>query len=529
MRNNIIFRKANIDDLDAIESIYERSHDAEEAGFTTTGWLRGIYPVRRVAEESLARGDMYVAELADNRAEEDAGFEYSGTDAYAGFEYSGTDAYAGFEDGESKVSDSHRIVATGVINQIQVDVYALCDWVYKGPDDDVSVLHTLAVDPEARGMGIGPAFVEFWEKLAAEEGCSILRIDTNAINKRARAMYAKLGYIESGIVPTVFNGIPGVDLVLMEKFNGTEIQRRLREMQDVRYADFQVALIPGKEREQFIGVRTPQLRAYAKELLKAARDEAKTAKEEDKVAEDENKAAKEEDKVAEDENKAAREVDKGAEDKSKATGSGGAVASAAGTGLERGTDLSPESTALSAFFNTLPHRYFDEMQLHAFLISEIKDFDSCVEAVEAFLPYVDNWATCDQLSPKVFAKKKNGRLVHGADLLECINRWLESDETYTVRFGIGMLLAHYLDADFDPAYMDRVAEIRSEEYYINMMIAWYFATALAKQYDAALPVLLQNRLNVWTHNKTIQKAVESRRITDDQKTYLKTLKKKTEK
>lgn len=277
-------------------------------------------------------------------------------------------------------------------------------------------------------------------------------------------MYEKLGYIETDIVPTVFNGIPGVDLVLMEKFSGTAIQRRLREMQDRKYADFQAALIPGKERERMIGVRTPQLRAYAKELLKEAK------------------------------------------------GSGS---------IEKSTE--PER-----FLGTLPHKYFDEMQLHAFLISETKDINRCLEAVETFLPYVDNWATCDQLSPKVFGKKKNGRLVYCNELLGHIDRWLGSDETYTVRFGIGMLLQHFLDADFDQAYMDRVTEIRSDEYYINMMIAWYFATALAKQYDAALPVLLENRLDVWTHNKTIQKAVESRRITDGQKTYLKTLKRKKE-
>lgn len=409
-----VFRKASGEDLEAIVRIYDKSHDAEEAGLTTTGWLRDVYPVRAVAEASLARDDMYVAEVDGN------------------------------------------VVASGVINQIQVDVYADCDWVYKGPDDDVSVLHTLVVDPDERGMGIGPAFVRFWEDLARRENCSILRIDTNARNKRARAMYAKLGYVETDIVPTVFNGIPGVDLVLMEKFNGTEIQQRLREMQDVKYADFQIALIPGKEREGTIGVRTPQLRALAKELYRSA--------DHDKACED--------------------------------------------------------------FLSVLPHKYFDEMQLHAFIISEIKDFDACMSEVERFLPHVDNWATCDQLSPKVFGKKKVGRLVHGEALLEHIDRWLESDYTYTVRFGIGMLMQHFLDGDYDKTYMDRVAAVRSEEYYINMMIAWYFATALAKQYDDALGVLIDKKLDVWTHNKAIQKAVESRRISDETKGYLRTLKRK---
>ena len=223
----LTFRKATSDDLEDIVRIYERSHDAEEAGLTTTGWKRGIYPVRSVAEASFARGDMYVAELTD-------------------------------ED-----HPDPWVIATGVINQIQVDVYVDCDWVYKGPDDDVSVLHTLAVDPDARGRGAGPAFVRFWEDLAAEEGCSILRIDTNALNKRARRMYAKLGYIESGIVPTVFNGLKNVDLVMMEKFIGTDIQRRLREMQDAEYADFQMALIPGKEKNfRYIGYTRRRISRY---------------------------------------------------------------------------------------------------------------------------------------------------------------------------------------------------------------------------------------------------------------------------
>ena len=169
------FRKANKDDLDAIVQIYDRTHDAEEAGLTTTGWVRGIYPVREVAEASIARDDMYVAELGG------------------------------------------KVVATGIINQTQVNVYLECDWEYKVPDDKVCVLHTLAVDPDARGLGIGPAFVGFYEETAKEWGCEVLRIDTNARNKKARSMYVKLGYIETDIVPTVFNGIRNVDLVLLEK------------------------------------------------------------------------------------------------------------------------------------------------------------------------------------------------------------------------------------------------------------------------------------------------------------------------
>jgi len=168
------------------------------------------------------------------------------------------------------------------------------------------------------------------------------------------------------------------------------------------------------------------------------------------------------------------------------------------------------------FLKELPHRYFDENQLHAFIISLTKDFDRCIEQVNTFLPYVDNWATCDQLSPKVFAKNLLKLVVE-------IDSWIRSDRTYTVRFGIGMLMQHYLDADFKPQYMEQVASVRSDEYYIRMMVAWYFATALAKQYDSAVKYLEQRKLDTWTHNKTIQKAVESYRITAETKTYLKSL------
>lgn len=172
---------------------------------------------------------------------------------------------------------------------------------------------------------------------------------------------------------------------------------------------------------------------------------------------------------------------------------------------------------ICGFLECLPHKYFDENQLHAFIISDIKDFDVCIKEVERFLPFVDNWATCDQLSPKVFKKHKSELLVH-------IKQWLGSDKQYTVRFGIGMLLAHFLDDDFDISYLDMVAAVKSDQYYINMMIAWFFATALAKQYDSALPYLKNRRLDCWTHNKTIQKACESYRVPDEHKQYLKTLK-----
>ena len=172
---------------------------------------------------------------------------------------------------------------------------------------------------------------------------------------------------------------------------------------------------------------------------------------------------------------------------------------------------------IGSFLQELPHRYFDENQLHAFLISEIRDFDRCMQLTERFLPYIDNWATCDQLSPKVFKK-------HRPDLLDHIRAWLRSPETYTQRFAIGMLMQHFLDEDFDPAYPELVAGIRSDEYYVNMMIAWYFATALAKQYDAVLPYIAERRLASWTHNKSIQKAIESYRITPEQKGILRAMK-----
>ena len=172
---------------------------------------------------------------------------------------------------------------------------------------------------------------------------------------------------------------------------------------------------------------------------------------------------------------------------------------------------------VDSFLDDLPHIYFDENQLHAFIISDMRDYSACLEKVDTFLPYVDNWATCDQMTPKIFRK-------HKEELPGTINRWLSSGRTYIVRFGIKMLMDHFLDESFDPEYPGIVAAIRSEEYYVNMMIAWYFATALAKQYDAVLPYIEERKLAVWTHNKTIQKAVESYRISPEQKEYLRSLK-----
>ncbi len=171
----------------------------------------------------------------------------------------------------------------------------------------------------------------------------------------------------------------------------------------------------------------------------------------------------------------------------------------------------------AAFLALLPHEYYEENNLHGFLIERIKDYDACVAALDAFLPYVDNWATCDLMAPKRFKR-------HLPELMGEIRRWIASEHCYTIRFGIEMLMSFYLDEAFSPEHLEMVAALRSEEYYVNMMIAWYFATALAKQWDATLPYIEQQRLAPWTHNKAIQKAVESYRITDEQKAYLRTLK-----
>ena len=224
-----------------------------------------------------------------------------------------------------------------------------------------------------------------------------------------------------------------------------DIRVELSNLQDLKYRDLQITTIPSVVPERITGVRTPKLRALAKELSKR-------------------------------------------ED-------------------------------ISLFLEDLPHKLFEEDQLHAFILSGMKDAEECIRLVDKFLPYVDNWATCDQMSPRVF--KKNKKL-----LLEYVNTWIKSDKTYVKRFAIGMLMEHFLDEDFKPSYLAKVAKIRSDEYYVNMMIAWYFATALAKQYDQTLPFIEEQKLDKWTHNKSIQKAVESYRITPEQKEYLKTLRRK---
>lgn len=174
--------------------------------------------------------------------------------------------------------------------------------------------------------------------------------------------------------------------------------------------------------------------------------------------------------------------------------------------------------ALSAdFIEILPHRYYEENNLHGFLIDNMKDYNRAIFELDRFLPYVDNWATCDLMRPKIFKK-------HLPELLIKTEEWISSGNTYTIRFGIEMLMSFYLDSEFKPQYLKLVSAVKSEEYYVNMMIAWYFATALAKQYDETIKYIEDKKLPKWVHNKSIQKAVESYRITDSQKEYLRTMK-----
>ena len=219
------------------------------------------------------------------------------------------------------------------------------------------------------------------------------------------------------------------------------VRGELQRAADSDYLEFQGSLIPGRN-AKMIGVRTPALRALAKEVSKR---------------EDVNE-----------------------------------------------------------FLDQLPHEYFEENQLHAFIISGMKDPAECFAAVEAFLPFVDNWATCDQMNPKAFKKAK-------AELLSRIDNWLSSDHVYTKRFGLKTLMTEFLDDDFDPAYLEKAATVKINDYYVMMMVAWYFATALAKQYPYAIKYLEEKRLSPEAHKKTIQKACESFRITESRKMYLKTL------
>ena len=170
----------------------------------------------------------------------------------------------------------------------------------------------------------------------------------------------------------------------------------------------------------------------------------------------------------------------------------------------------------ASFLLMLPHTYFEEDQIHAFMVSEMADFDGCISELERFLPYINNWATCDQLSPKVFLKNKD-------KLIPYISDWICSEHVYTVRFAINMLMKHFLSSDFDPVYPKMIKAISSDDYYVKMAVSWYYATALSTNWNEVIPYLSEYCLNKWVHNKTIRKAIESRRITEEQKAYLKTL------
>ena len=174
---------------------------------------------------------------------------------------------------------------------------------------------------------------------------------------------------------------------------------------------------------------------------------------------------------------------------------------------------------IERFMSELPHRYYEENNIHAFLIEKINDYEECIAALDKFLPYVDNWATCDMMNPKIF--KKNTQ-----KLFDKIEEWMSSSHVYTIRFGIGMLMRFYLDDNFSTQYLDMTANVVSDEYYVNMMKAWFFATALAKQYEATLPYIQQNRLDIWSHNKAIQKAIESFRVPKEHKDELRSYKRK---
>ena len=228
-----------------------------------------------------------------------------------------------------------------------------------------------------------------------------------------------------------------------------EITKKLFFLQDEKYRDFQIKLVPGITKEQMIGIRTPDLRALAKEIV-------------------------------------------------------------------------ANSDTASAFLQELPHKYFEENLIHFFIVALIKDFDECINQVERFLPYVDCWPVCDQASPKVF--KKNHK-----KLLSLVKNWISSDHIYTSRYGMRILMNEFLGEDFKTEYADLVVSRMSrkgeaEDYYLKMMAAWYFATALAKNWDQVLPFIEQHKLDPWTHNKAIQKALESFRVTDEHKEYLRKLK-----
>lgn len=267
------------------------------------------------------------------------------------------------------------------------------------------------------------------------------------------------------------------------------IQEELFYLQDKKYADFQSKLIPTIPRETIIGVRIPELRKLAKSYISETQHRGCGAGEPQWQA------------------CAGEPQWQDCAGESQWQACAGKLRWQACAGKPQ----------WQVFIEELPHKYYDENILHGMLVSEMKNYEACIEAVDAFLPYVDNWAVCDTMSPKIFKK-------HRTELLEKIKKWIASEREYTCRFGIRMLMVHFLEEDYNPEYLKLVADVSSEDYYVNMMIAWFFATALAKQWESVIPYISKEKLPVWVHNKTIQKAGESYRITDAQKTYLKELK-----
>ncbi len=293
-------------------------------------------------------------------------------------------------------------------------------------------LGRIAVKKTHRGQGIGAAICRYAIDYCRAQNCTRIWIHAQF---HAAGFYEKLGFKPLGGI-FMEAGIEHIEMEIID------IYARIFALADEKFRDFNAKLIPSVDKSRVIGVKTPELRSLAKELIKSG------------------------------------EAD--------------------------------------GFLRRLPHGYFEEDQLHAFILSEIRDIDTAIAEVERFLPYIDNWATCDQLIVKAFAKAPEC-------LLKKLDEWLASGHTYTVRFAVGLLMRYFLDDRFEEKYLDRVAAIVSDEYYVNMMLAWYFATAAAKQYASVYPYFAEHRLPKWVHNKAIGKSCESFRVTDAHKSELRKL------
>lgn len=386
-------RKTEPKDLDAVMDIYAGARAFMKEHGNPRQW-GDTWPPRELIEKDIEAGRSYVC---DNNGEIAAVFYY--------YQDENADPlYQNIEEG----------------NWIEDGVYG--------------VVHRIASSNSVKGAA---SFCIEW----AYSQCHHLRVDTHPDNLVMQNFLIKNHFQRRGIVHVEQDDMPRIAFERMEKT--FPIQKQLFNLRDSSYKAFNHNLIPNIPSASVIGVRTPDLRKYAKEL--------------------------------------------------------------------KDTDLATE------LLSQLPHTYFEENQLHSFIISDMKDYDSCLNEINRFLPYIDNWATCDQCSPKVF-KKNTNQLIHE------VKKWIQSDHPYTVRFAIKVLMNHYLKENYQPEYLDMVSNVSMEHYYVQMMQAWFFATALAHQYDDTLKILESNRLPLWVHNKTIQKAVESYRISDEQKEYLKQIK-----